>query len=346
MELKDRIAAVEGPAAIVGHIGSPYDGCFYQTVVGLVLGEVTALTVPWHRQGLNSWLNYHLTDDLADINVAPPEHGEYAPLCIRTADIEKVFTPMHGRDELEVCKATEIEEYVDYSFYGYVLDLMWELGLPRPDGFKCRECDKPFEDSLDVKFYSSEFRGNGGVGVTMDRPTCFDCYDNRVCPVCGAEWPDGHDYEYADVMHLDDEYHCASCVPDRVCQECSDTVSMNAGRPSRSIAAFRLCLCEDCFDKRESEVQRSYDFDSFSISMPQTAVEACGAPGNVDDAVRRWSKLIPCPEQCTKEAARRELADCGAWDEKELDDDEDNWRRLIWIAAGRLKEEGIQDDEQ
>ncbi len=79
-------------------------------------------------------------------------------------------------------------------------------------------------------------------------------------------------------------------------------------------------------------------FNRFEIDMPLEAVYDCSHQGECDDDVEHWSSKIARPERCTVEPLRAELKEYGAWDEDELADDDTNWQRIIWIAAGNIKE--------
>ena len=414
--------------AIVGDIGSPYDGCYYQRVVGFVKGDKVYLGAPWPTQGLNSWLRFKLIP--TDVEVRSYTGESASPLCVLLSRIEEVMSgPCWERDSLEVIPAKEIESHVDYAWYGYTLCLMRDLGFTRPDGFKCRECDKPFEDDEDVKLYESEFRGNGGIGINVGKPTCAECYGQRRCSNCGEEWPDGHKWDLAEVMDVDDQGHCASCVPDRACKRCGCAVGRGDPCSDEDWSRFEGEICEECENwgvlrrfqitgciEDFPDIQRalldadpystsalsedgkrieadtyappsfveqmgfvkgireldlpppckgtanlfegveepkkpepkpltdgqhfaSYDYDGFSIHMPRVAVEQCSHRGNCDDGVSRWTSRITRSEYCTPEALAAELSETGAWDEEELKDDAANWRRILWLTAGRIQDE-------
>lgn len=80
-------------------------------------------------------------------------------------------------------------------------------------------------------------------------------------------------------------------------------------------------------------------FDRFEISMTRDASLDCSHPGDCDDEVAYWAPRIERPADCTPEALRAELREYGAWDDDELADDEANWRRIVWLAAGNIREE-------
>jgi hypothetical protein len=80
-------------------------------------------------------------------------------------------------------------------------------------------------------------------------------------------------------------------------------------------------------------------FDSFHLQMTGQAIIDCSASGPVDDAVEFWSKGVKRPLEATRAAIRKECAETGAWEGAELDDDDLNWRRVIWMAAGNVLDE-------
>ncbi len=84
---------------------------------------------------------------------------------------------------------------------------------------------------------------------------------------------------------------------------------------------------------------KTADFNRFSIHLPESAVSEMSHAGPCDADVARWAQITDLGEEATPEAIRAELKECGAWDEEELADDEANIRRILWIAAGNIREE-------
>ena len=80
-------------------------------------------------------------------------------------------------------------------------------------------------------------------------------------------------------------------------------------------------------------------FNRFSISMPQAAVDACSHSGACDSDVAHWQDKIQRPADATPQALAAELKEYGAWTETELKNDAANWQRIIWIAAGNIKDD-------
>lgn len=89
------------------------------------------------------------------------------------------------------------------------------------------------------------------------------------------------------------------------------------------------------------KTQTAY-FTRFSLELPIDAISDCSHQGQCYDDVAYWADKITRPDEITPEALRSELKEFGAWDSQELDDDSQNWHRLIWIAAGNIKEENAQ----
>ena len=91
-------------------------------------------------------------------------------------------------------------------------------------------------------------------------------------------------------------------------------------------------------------------FERFELALPDQAVADCSHQGACDDDVEYWARKLERPAALTAEAVAAELREYGAWDDEELADDEANWRRIIWIAAGNIREEicsvGVSEPEQ
>lgn len=86
----------------------------------------------------------------------------------------------------------------------------------------------------------------------------------------------------------------------------------------------------------------AYFNHGFSIRLKrQDALDASG-PGPADEAVA-W--LLDQPyikqqlDQIGPRKIREELKEYGAWDDDELTDDDENRARIVWIAAGNIREE-------
>lgn len=80
-------------------------------------------------------------------------------------------------------------------------------------------------------------------------------------------------------------------------------------------------------------------FNRFALELPLGAVEDCSHQGQCDDDVEFWANKLIRPETLTPELLAAELKEYGAWDAEELSDDDANWRRIVWLAAGNIREE-------
>jgi len=74
------------------------------------------------------------------------------------------------------------------------------------------------------------------------------------------------------------------------------------------------------------------------LEMPGQAVLDCSHSGACDEDVAYWAPRIKRPGDATKEKIREDLKETGGWDAEELDDDNKNWERIVWIAAGNIRE--------
>lgn len=86
-------------------------------------------------------------------------------------------------------------------------------------------------------------------------------------------------------------------------------------------------------------------FDRFCLELPRDAVDDCSHSGDCTADVEAWATEIERPKECTPEALRAELAEYGAWDDEQLSSDEENWLRIVWIAASNIKENPCIHDE-
>lgn len=78
-------------------------------------------------------------------------------------------------------------------------------------------------------------------------------------------------------------------------------------------------------------------FERFTIEMTGEQAVSCSHPGPCDEDVK--ATLPELNLQLDPELVRAELKEYGAWDETELQDDEENLLRIVWIAASDITEE-------
>ena len=77
-------------------------------------------------------------------------------------------------------------------------------------------------------------------------------------------------------------------------------------------------------------------FNRFEVELTDQAVAACHHQGSCDADVEFWAPRMAKKrdmERCSPEALRAELDEYGCWDEDELSNDDDNWKRIVWMAA-------------
>lgn len=74
--------------------------------------------------------------------------------------------------------------------------------------------------------------------------------------------------------------------------------------------------------------------------IPETHQEilmSCHHQGRCDDDVREAAPFFEVDDQ---EALKKHLKGYGAWDDEELEDEQDNLERLLWLMAGDIQEQG------
>lgn len=88
------------------------------------------------------------------------------------------------------------------------------------------------------------------------------------------------------------------------------------------------------------------DFNQgFSIEMTKKQALSASHPGPCDDEVKALLQNAWIAKQLDligPSKIREELKEYGAWDEQELSDNEANRARIVWIAAGNIRDE-IED---
>lgn len=84
-------------------------------------------------------------------------------------------------------------------------------------------------------------------------------------------------------------------------------------------------------------------FERFEIRLTLDQARSASQPGK--DATEDVDALMRVPAVASQlsaiapERIRAELAGCGAWSAEDLADDDENQRRILWIAAGNIREE-------
>lgn len=81
-------------------------------------------------------------------------------------------------------------------------------------------------------------------------------------------------------------------------------------------------------------------FERFEIELPDEAVSDCYHQGACDEDVKYWQKKIDL-SHIPDDKLIAELKEHGAWDQDELSDRKANEQRIIWLAAGQIKDEEV-----
>jgi hypothetical protein len=91
-------------------------------------------------------------------------------------------------------------------------------------------------------------------------------------------------------------------------------------------------------------------FNRFEIRLPGQCVIDCSHSGQCDEDVESWVERIKAQIESDSfllkplpNLIRAELKEYGAWSADELTNDEQNFRRLIWIAAGNISDDDAPD---
>lgn len=82
----------------------------------------------------------------------------------------------------------------------------------------------------------------------------------------------------------------------------------------------------------------------FQLTLDQA--EAMSHSGRCDDDVAEGRKVPEIAAQLAKidpEVLRSELREYGAWDDLELSDHESNLDRILWLAAGDIRDRQFED---
>lgn len=83
-------------------------------------------------------------------------------------------------------------------------------------------------------------------------------------------------------------------------------------------------------------------FERFEIQMTKAQALRGSHPGPCDEDIRDLLTVPAIARQFKKippKAIKAELYEYGAWEEEELSDEQLNKARILWIAAGNIREE-------
>ena len=85
------------------------------------------------------------------------------------------------------------------------------------------------------------------------------------------------------------------------------------------------------------------------LKMTLEEAQDCSHPGPCDSEVTDLLKQPHIAAQFIRmdiDDIRNDLKECGAWTDEELEDDEENAVRLLWIAAGSISEEYDEEEQE
>ena len=83
-------------------------------------------------------------------------------------------------------------------------------------------------------------------------------------------------------------------------------------------------------------------FNRFEIQITKDQARICSHQGDCDNDVLIMSRVPAIRRQLAKldpATLREELSEYGAWDDVELDDHDQNLQRILWLAAGNIRDE-------
>jgi hypothetical protein len=80
-------------------------------------------------------------------------------------------------------------------------------------------------------------------------------------------------------------------------------------------------------------------FNRFSIQITLKQAESAAHQGDCEESTKALIGKVARPRKCNVSNLAAELEETGAWTKEELQDDEQNWIRILWIAACNIKEE-------
>lgn len=83
-------------------------------------------------------------------------------------------------------------------------------------------------------------------------------------------------------------------------------------------------------------------FNRFSLSMSLAQAQCAGGQGDCLESVQallRNEAITSQLDAIAPDDIAHELAEYGAWDASELEDTQVNRERIVWIAAGNIRDE-------
>lgn len=85
-------------------------------------------------------------------------------------------------------------------------------------------------------------------------------------------------------------------------------------------------------------------FERFELQMTLQQAESCAHPGDCLHDVEELAAMPHIQRQRKKidpDLIRQELKEYGAYSEEDLQDDDMNWVRILWIGANDISEENF-----
>ena len=160
---------------------SPYDGCFWEYQHVAIMDDGSLLPISW-----------------ASDRHKMPE---------RESDLTDDPTLFHYLDEVQIDEWSEL-----YTGHANYLPRFWTFAQENGLDFKwnCSHCGETDEQPV----HSSDYAGNGGVGITYYSWLCMSCFCELSCGYCGSVVdPDSAWWSYdEDLVKAYEEKHlCPSC---------------------------------------------------------------------------------------------------------------------------------------
>lgn len=234
-----------GPSFLWGKIKSPFSGCFYRNAVAFVHGDNCFVTAD-----LQSFTGEYRATDYARHVVDLPMGLSYKGLkvgCIRVEDIENVLSGV------EIHPMAELAPNVPFALVWQVIQMADDLDLDVSGLFTCPFCKTDLAKAEGVEYLRSEFKGNGGIGIEVGAPVCYECLSERTCSNCNEECePEQTGVEGSDAS-VD---KCIWCAETIACSCCGDSVDLSWQHSEENILAYQDGLCVDCSTlERRGEIE-------------------------------------------------------------------------------------------
>ena len=86
-------------------------------------------------------------------------------------------------------------------------------------------------------------------------------------------------------------------------------------------------------------MEAPFNYITESLNITKAVVNECSRSGDNEYSVNYYMNLPKYKKQLLKldkEQVRQELNDLGAWEDEELENHEDNLKRLFWVSCGNI----------